>query len=117
MTVEIQHVEEQTETTPEIVSDPEDDDKILGEIEERGLYQVKREIVVTEEQYIVRTEDGMGKESRTYWIKQNEDGEWYVKKRRKTPNRGHPTVKKRGDLSTETVREALREKAGIELIN
>lgn len=117
MSIEIQYVEEQTETVPEIVSEPREDDTVMNTIEERGLYQVEREITVTEEQYIVYTEDGMGKASRTYWIKQNDDGEWYVEKRRHSPNRGHSTVKKSGDLSTPTVQEKLREKADIELVN
>lgn len=119
MTVEIQHVPEDRQTVQKIVEQPADGDVVEDKIEEGGreLFKVGRDIQVTKEQYIVRTSDARGKESRTYWIKQNDDGEWCVDKCRKNPNRGHPTVKKRGNLSTEAVRQAMREKHGIELVN
>lgn len=119
MTVEIEHVPRQTETVLDITSNPDDDDDVVSEKDthQGTMYQVEREIVATEEQYIVTTKDGMGKMVTTYWVEENDDGDWEVTKRRKSPNRGHPTVKERGDLSTETVREALREQAGIEVVN
>jgi len=120
MTVDIQHVPMQTETTMEITADPKDDDDIIGEDEDRGLYRVEREIVVTEEQYIVHTVDAMGAEKRTYWVKQNDDDEWYVAKVRKTPERGNATVagsNVHDNLSTPAVREALEEQAGISVVN
>lgn len=119
MTVEIEYVEERTETVKDVVDEVKDNDKIIGKVTQgdRELTQVKRTIVITEEQYIVHTSDGTGKESRSYWIKQNEDEEWYVNKRRINPNRGHSKVKKRGNLSTETVEKAMKEQYGIEIVD
>jgi len=117
MTVEIEYVEEQTETIVDIVADPEDDDTVLSEMEDRGIYKVEREIVAVEEQYVAYTEDGMGKESRTYWIKENESGDWEVTKIRKSPNKGHATETERNAESTPAVREAMKERFGIELAN
>lgn len=122
MPVEIEHVPKRTETVEEVVGDPEEGDEVLEHVEKRGkdYYRVEREITITEEQFVVYTEDGMGKESRTYYVEQNEDGEWYVAKVRKNPNRGHPTVKGSNvhdELSTPTVREVLREKHDIEVVN
>ena len=83
------------------------------------LYAVDFEYQQHEEHYVVRTTDAHGTESRTYTIKQNDDGDWEVTKRVTDKSRtNHTSVAKgSGELSTRTVREALNEKYGIELVN
>lgn len=119
MAIEIEHVPQRSETVHEIVAEPEDDDEVISTAEQRGrtLYKVKREVTIREERYIVRTVDAMGKESRTYFVEQNEDGEWRVTKLRKNANRGYLKKMARNPKSTETVREALKDRHGIELVN
>lgn len=126
MSVEIKYREEKREKVTKIVTDLDDitgDIITHDEIEEPEnsphdtVYRVTVEVVAVEEQYIVRTQDGMGKESRTYTIKRNDDGDWEVDQVRKSPNRGHDKIATRGQLSTQTVRDALKYEYGIELVN
>jgi hypothetical protein len=120
--IEVEYVPERTERVTQLAGSPED---VRGEVIEsreledetgRTACEVTHEIVVNEETYRVYTEDAKGKESRQYWIRENEDGDWYVDELRKSPNRGHPTVAKSGQLSTPAVREAMEER-GIDLVN
>lgn len=120
MAVEVEHVPERVETVCEHVIEPKDDDRVIEEIPEHGVYLVEREAVVVEEEYIVYTTDGAGTESRSYHVRQNDDGDWYVMQRWISPNRGNQTMSwaSGGDrqLSTPAVREALAEH-DIEVIN
>jgi len=123
MSVETQHIPERTEAVTELAGDPDD---VPGEVikankktDDRGreVYEVTHEITVQEEAYAVYTADAQGKESRTYTINENDDGEWEVVELRKSPNRGHATTTKRNARSTPAVREAMQEIHDIELVN
>jgi len=88
--------------------DPADDETVIDEIEDRGkpLYAVEKEIVVQEEQYVVRTSDAQSSKSWTYYIRQNDDGGWEVDKR--TLHYGkRSSIERKAPESTEAVREAL----------
>ena len=122
MTVEVNHIERIEQEITKLVGDVSDFDgevKNVTEVEDdigRTAYRVTGTVVIQEECYNVHTEDGMGKESRTYTVETNEDGDWEVTQIRKSPNRGHDKVQKINPESTQVVREALKEH-GVELVN
>jgi len=122
MTVEVNHIERIEQEITKIVGDVDDFDgevKNVSEVEDdvgRTAHQVTGTVVMQEECYNVYTQDGMGKESRTYTVEQNDDGDWEVTRVRKSPNRGHDKVQKINPESTQTVRDALKEH-GIEVVN
>ena len=117
MPIEIEHHERVTAPSQQIVATPEDDDTVLGRVGDRRMYRVERPMTVTKEQYVVRTSDGAGNEERTYWVERNDDDDWHVVRRERSPASGRDTVATQGDLSTEAVRDALEEEYGIELVN
>lgn len=122
MTVEVNHVERIEQEVTEIVADPDDfngDVQSVSEVEDdigRTAYQVTGTVVIQEECYTVHTVDGKGKESRTYTIKENDDGDWEVTKIHKSPNRGHDKVVKINPESTQAVRDTLADH-GVEVVN
>lgn len=126
MTVEVTYHARETHECKNVVGEL---DQVDGEILEYtemdhpnprtdgSVYRVTYEYVAMEEQYIVRTVDGMGKESRTYYVRENDDGNWEVDKRVRVPNKEKCRYEStRGQLSTPTVREALAE-YDVEVIN
>lgn len=116
MAIDIEHVRPQTETVHEIVSEPEDSDTVLRQIEERDLYEVEREITVVEEQYRIHTAGARGSKSWTYVVEQNDNDEWEVTQKTMNHGRANQTLKQTPE-STEAVREAMRDRHGIELVN
>lgn len=121
MTVTVEHVPAQVEEHKKVVSDPADvDGEVLScsevESDRQEAYLVTYKAEVMTEQYVVRTRDGTGSETRTYYITQDDNGDWSVDKVRINPNKGPSKLKKRGKLVPPTVREALAEH-GIELTN
>lgn len=128
MTVEIEYHDEQWVDANDVVVELDDVDGRIEDYEEFDapdnsphdtLYRVDFKYKQVDEQYIVHTVDAHGTESRTYTIKQNDDGDWEVTKRVTDKSRtNHTSVAKgSGELSTRTVREALNNKYGIELVN
>jgi len=121
MSVTVEHIPARIEEHTMVVADPSDvDGEVIScsevENERQEAYVVTYKLEVMEEQYVVTTRDGTGSESRTYYITEDDNGDWGVDKLRVKPNRGHSTVKKRGQLSTPTVRKALAEH-GVEVVN
>ena len=118
MAVEIEYFPERTETTQLIVGDPSDGDTVLRTVEDCGheYYEVEREATVTDETYVVHTWDAYDDKT-AYWIEQTDDGDWCVTKR----HDGDASITRSSEdgrqLSTRTVREALRERHGVELVN
>lgn len=116
MAIDIEHIRQQTETVHEIVSDPEDGDTVVRQLEERDLYEVERERTMVNEHYRVYTAGARGSKSWTYVIEQNDDDEWEVTQKTLNHGRANQTLKQK-PRSTEAVREAMRERHGIELAN
>lgn len=114
MTIDITH-HSGVDSTTMIVDEPRDDDEVIAEGETNGQqrYEVRREVPHGDEEYVVDWYvDSL--EKWTYWITRNDADEWVVVRARQEAGIS-PFKTVYYPECPEEVREAMRERVGIEI--
>lgn len=124
MAIDTEHVPHRTEYIEEIMqSEPPAEYEVLeswtetyDDAPDRDLYRIRREITVSSECYRVWTAGAKGSKRWTYIVEQNDNDDWEVTSKEMYHGRWNRTEQKTPE-STDAVRDALRERHGIEVIN